>query len=666
VTVYALLVGIAEYDVLPLKGPVEDVLAVEEFLAVRAPGSVVKPLWNEQATRRAVVDGIREHLGRAGPGDVALFWFCGHGGEEAVDEAYWRIEPSAWQQTLVCADSRRSGPDGVRVADLLDKELGLLLDEVADRGPHVVAVLDSCHAGGATRDLPELPPGVAFRGLGPAPGRLPPEAFLPELVGYVPRDGSGHVLLAACRLEQRAREMLIGDEIRGVFTYALLGALRTLELTATYRELLGATCATVQSLTTGQSPTLLPAEAGPADQPFLGGAISRPAAFRLQRTRVGWEVDAGRCHGIPEPLSADPVLFAVPAPAAAADPGIRLLRVVSVSAGSSRVEPVGWTPDDRRTHPVVVARVPVPRCGLVVGGMPGDDRAAVELVRAAVGHAGPGGIPSPDVRLVDADEPVEGLRLRVTAPRIAGRPVLRILRPDGGPATADVEGHGPVAVAQVVARAGHIARWTNLLQLENPVSGLTGAVRIEVLEALDGEQLVPRGRPPTAPSGEGEIRLAYRHLAGRWVPPRVFVQLHNTADRPLWCVLLDLTDRYRAHASLFPGEFVTAGAVGPALRGRPIQVSIPDDRPTVPGASVRDWLKLVVTEEPITSLVFDLPELGEPATRGSAAGTGDLASITVDAPGGDWTTAVVPLVTVVPSATREHDRRGLRLTGQPG
>ena len=35
---------------------------------------------------------------------------------------------------------------------LADKELSLLLAEVAANGPHVVVILDCCHSGGGTRD----------------------------------------------------------------------------------------------------------------------------------------------------------------------------------------------------------------------------------------------------------------------------------------------------------------------------------------------------------------------------------------------------------------------------------------------------------------------------------------------------------------------------------
>ncbi len=174
-------------------------------------------LRNHDATRNALIGAIRSHLGRAVAGDVALFWFSGHGGQEPVPQHDWQTEPSGYLQTLVCCDSRLAGPDGRRVPDLLDKELDLLLDEVAARGPHVAVVLDSCHAEGATRD-----PDVSVRGIGPAPDRLPMTSFLPKLNDHVSVSGravadqrQSHVLLAACRLDQQAREQPIDGQVRG-------------------------------------------------------------------------------------------------------------------------------------------------------------------------------------------------------------------------------------------------------------------------------------------------------------------------------------------------------------------------------------------------------------------------------------------------------------------
>lgn len=644
-TVYALLVGIDDYDSRPLQGAVNDVEAVKEFLETRVDKPVVKLLPDGLAIRRAVINEFRTHLGRAGRGDVALFWFAGHGSQVPVPAEFTRIEPSGKLQTLVCADSRRLRADGSSVPDLLDKEVSLLLAELAANGAHVVAVLDCCHAGGATRDLPGAR--MSIRSIGP-PDVPPPGAYLSELGGHVPGEPGGHVLLAACELTQRAVEISLDGEVRGVFSHALLAALQTLEPTASYRHLVARARSGVQEHITDQSPTVLPAGEGLADQQFLGGNVVRPTVFHLRWTSDGWEVDAGQCHGLPAPgVDGAPMLF-VPGH----DDEPRLLEVRSVSAVASRVEPVGWTLDAERIYPVLLASVPTPRCGLVVGGLPGDDTDAVALVKAAVRRAGPTGCQSPWVRVVEPDEPVAGERLWIAARAVRGQRVLRIFRADGEPAAPDVFGHGPESAAEVVRNAEHIARWVVLRMLDNPMSSLTGAVRIEVFPAGNREDELPSGRAALRPGKTGEIRIDYRHAAAE--PPRVFIRLHNLSDRMLWCTLLDLTDQHRVQDSLFPCAPVAPRGVGHALEGRPIEVRLPAGRV---GRSARDWLKLIVAEERFSSLRFHMPALGEPATRGSetAALRRELGGVGEHGAGGDWTTALLPIVTTVPAdpAVRE-------------
>ncbi|MDI5939171.1 caspase family protein, partial [Micromonospora sp. DH15] len=71
---FALLVGIDRYRaVTPLQGCGNDVAQAAEFLRGRVPaqrGPAIEVLLHEQATREAVVDGLRTHLGQAGPGDT--------------------------------------------------------------------------------------------------------------------------------------------------------------------------------------------------------------------------------------------------------------------------------------------------------------------------------------------------------------------------------------------------------------------------------------------------------------------------------------------------------------------------------------------------------------------------------------------------------------------
>jgi len=153
-TLYALLVGIDQYppSVSSLAGCVNDVTAFHEWLKGRAAGGEfaldVRLLLSEQATRQAVIDGFRQHLAKAQAQDIALFYYSGHGSQEPAPAEFAQLELDALNETLVCWDSREPGG-----YDLADKELGVLLAEVASKGANTVVILDSCHSGSGTRDV---------------------------------------------------------------------------------------------------------------------------------------------------------------------------------------------------------------------------------------------------------------------------------------------------------------------------------------------------------------------------------------------------------------------------------------------------------------------------------------------------------------------------------
>jgi hypothetical protein len=172
----------------------------------------IKTLTNEEATRNAVISAFREHLGRAGPEDVALFCYSGHGSQEQAPEEFWSIEPDHLDETLVLYDSRTEGS-----WDLADKELSKLIAEVATAGVHVVILLDCCHSGSGTRaqELAE----TAVRRAPTDLRKRPPESFI-FILDELPAVGttrdlrarpSGwetagrHVLLAACRDDEEAK-----------------------------------------------------------------------------------------------------------------------------------------------------------------------------------------------------------------------------------------------------------------------------------------------------------------------------------------------------------------------------------------------------------------------------------------------------------------------------
>jgi hypothetical protein len=640
-TVYALVVGIDAYrSVSPLRGCRNDALEMLGVLRARTRG--ISPLatlelYDEKASRAAVIDGLRTHLTLAGPDDTALFYFAGHGSTGAVPAELWHLEPTATTQTLVCADSRHDG-----VPDLWDKELSVLLDDVAASGCHVAVVLDSCHSAGATRGADPL---TLTRAVPPG-DRPRAELMLPELqAGFKALPArSRHVALAACREDEYAQEKRGPDgRPRGVFTVALLRALAELGPGATYRDVLTAAQCLVEDRVARQRPQLFPGEPSSADQPFLGGAVVAPASGMVMRQlRGAWEIDAGACHGLPTTGDLQVgVRGSRPA---------RLARVVSVSAERSVVEPVGWTPAPERQYPVVVTGLPQPLATASVTSAPGAEPTA-EAISGLL--SGPD--PSAFVKLAGIGEAgAAELHVQVVAP---GRVVVRT--PDGDRLAGDITGPPTGCARQTVTTLEHIARWRDVKALSNPRSALAGAVRIDVVTAFPGERTAPLGRPALPLGPDGVVRLAY-HAPDR--PPTVFVRLHNTTDRPLYCVLLDLTDRYRIHAGLFPGAFIAPGHAGAALSGRPVQLSLPAGVAAVPGAAVRDWFKLIVAEEEFSARPFELGRLDAlvPATERGSAGLGGLLDrlgrVAVHRDAGaaepvaayDWTTAMLRVRTTVP------------------
>ena len=156
-SVYALLVGIDDYPGLfnDLRGPVEDVRLMADVLAERfgVTEANVMTLTDSAATRMNIANGILQHLGKAGPDDIAVFFYSGHGTQigtnigvtgpsdvEAVSQGD--------QALVVYGPSRKSSL-------LLDEELGFLIESI-NAGRSMV-VVDACFSGDITRGPSDAP-----------------------------------------------------------------------------------------------------------------------------------------------------------------------------------------------------------------------------------------------------------------------------------------------------------------------------------------------------------------------------------------------------------------------------------------------------------------------------------------------------------------------------
>jgi hypothetical protein len=346
----------------------------------------------------------------------------------------------------------------------------------------------------------------------------------------------------------------------------------------------------------------------------------------------GWEIDAGAARGLDAGTATAPVRVAVAGRKPVAE--ARLTRVLS---DRSLVEPIGWKPDLTSTYPMVLSSVPLLPVTVAVAA----DATVTARIAETLATNGPEAAPSRHLRLV------EGASDYVV--RVAERG-LELTDRRGTVVLDALDDRDHLGAYRAVAALEHIARWHQVKHLVNPVSELREAIAVDVLDAESREVVDP-------------TRLRYRPGKDRWIAPSVFIRLRNRTDTRLYAALLDLTDRFRIRADLFPGHAIEPGQVAAAVDGRTVQFTLPAGQLPEPGATVRDWLLLVVAEREFGPRQFELPRIDNPvppAGRAPRTFPGILdrigrSAVHRDADAAElaaayeWATVLVPLATSVPA-----------------
>lgn len=302
--VYGLLVGINDYppSVGPLDGCVNDVESFEEYLGHEFAGDLaLEVLKNEDATRDNVIGGFRNHLSQAGKDDVALFLYCGHGARWASAKQFHRFYPEKMDEGLVCIDSR--APGGF---DLADKELAVLLSEVAANEPHVAVILDCCHSGSGTRGVPDVLVRRA-RQTHTRHDERPLESYLDGHFAKLAESGlflpsSRHLLMAACERFQQSYEDFDLDEERphGIFSMVLLELLEGPGRGLSYQELFNRCRREVHKRDSRMLPQFESFDGFDSTVGFLGlEATGSRRSYSVELDGDNWMLKAGSLEGLP-------------------------------------------------------------------------------------------------------------------------------------------------------------------------------------------------------------------------------------------------------------------------------------------------------------------------------------------------------------------------------
>ncbi len=143
--VFAIMVGVSDYGDVANDLPYtdEDAEKLAETLqrgGVLNPSSVV--LTNAEATVGGVRRAFQEVSRQAGPDDMFLFFFSGHGSQEDTQAS--AVEPDGRTESIVLRDGEITDQEMAQLFDGLNTRLSLL-------------VLDSCFSGGFARNVVDRP-----------------------------------------------------------------------------------------------------------------------------------------------------------------------------------------------------------------------------------------------------------------------------------------------------------------------------------------------------------------------------------------------------------------------------------------------------------------------------------------------------------------------------
>ena len=217
-----------------LDGPPNDVNLVRtalEFHGFRRDDMDI--VQDAQATKTGILGALENLIHRASPGDIAVFFFAGHGHRLTDDDPEEEID--GYDEVLV----PYGAPDYSTSSDkweeysgeyhIRDDTLGVLLDslqaKVGAEG-HVAVFLDACFSGTATRGAGELATRGGRRPIGP-PARETRgvDAAGSGLVGS--EDSIDYVVISAVSQQQKAQETYHTDETTkvGPLSHALAVAL---------------------------------------------------------------------------------------------------------------------------------------------------------------------------------------------------------------------------------------------------------------------------------------------------------------------------------------------------------------------------------------------------------------------------------------------------------
>ncbi len=241
----ALLVGINDYEgVNDLQGCINDVTNVRSVLKTffGFENSEIRVLTDSRATKKNIMARLDRMVKTAASGDYLIFHFSGHGSQIRDREG---DELADHMDELICPYDM-NWDDGF----ISDDSLGEILQQLK-KGVKMEIILDSCHSGTGTRDIPiftlsseilsdrrkhrymQPPVDIECRFLGDEEILKPAKSFRTDREITL-----NHVLWAGCKDNQTSEDAFIDGHFNGAFSYYFCKHIRESEGNISRAELL--------------------------------------------------------------------------------------------------------------------------------------------------------------------------------------------------------------------------------------------------------------------------------------------------------------------------------------------------------------------------------------------------------------------------------------------
>jgi hypothetical protein len=582
---FALLVGIDNYpaNVSNLRGCVNDVNHLNDYLKEHvALNRCIETLKNSDATRENIIRMFRQHLGKAGENDVVLFHYSGHGSRELTAPQFNRYSSYRKGETLVCYDSRSRGGH-----DLADKELAVLLWEVAKKNPHIVVSLDCCHSGSGTRREPDDSNIAAVREI---PGRFednrddtsrPLESYLEGFyknMDTIRIPQGRHVLMAACDRQQRAYET---KDHRGFFTTALLEVLTKSGSDISYADLFVRCRAAILKQVSIQTPQFETFSYFMPYTKFLDGrTLEKRARYHVYYEKDKWRMDGGALHGLP--AEAEKVIEVALYPESTGDPAADktagYAKVSNLGAQKSTLSLDFETSQEARYYAEIIS-LPVPPLPVLLEG---DDQGKI-LVKNSLPQG---------ANFEFTDEP--GIAQYMLSAR-KGRFLLS--RKDTGLLIQGAEGEPSLCCRYMFSILERVIRWERSLVLQNHKTALNpGEVDFKFFQVHEnGTEQECQGDP---------IMLDFVNTGDGWKEIRFRLRVKNRAVQKLYITLVYFSEKFGIY--ILRNEPLLQGKDEITLwgDGEKDYIKLPEG-----SDEVADTFKLLVSTEPVDDFLLMQTEL---------------------------------------------------------